>query len=235
MSYRFLFEIFYYLPLFFFTLGQSPNFTQGAIVGTLVSGMVIATPLLGAVRYLALAKRSKWLKHPNLVIASALLILLYFVSKGEPIILLAVMVAIPFLLIAFTVNKYLGEVIMGVFLFAIYYLGINQFGTDQLLKINLLPTILTGAIFFTWYRNKSLGKWEFLLFAGLFVLLCWMGETLPYLPLLLVPIVARVVINIFRPHWKTTSDIISGILIGAYFVYYFLFANHVIQALTGGL
>lgn len=235
MSYRFLFEIFFFLPLFFLTLGQSPNFTQGAIISTLVSGLVIATPLLGAVKYLALAKRSKWLKHPNLVIASALLILLFFISKGQPTILVAVMVAIPSLLIAFTINKYLGEVIMGVFLFAIYYLGINQFGIDQLLKLSLLPAVITGAIFFTWYRNKSFGKWGFLLFAGLFVLLCWKGETLPYLPLFLVPVVARVVINIFRPHWKTTGDIISGILIGAYFVYYFLFANHVIQALTGGL
>ena len=111
---------------------------------------------------------------------------------------------------------------------------INGYGFEQLFQLKFIGIALASALFITSYLSKITTKWVFLIFILGFSLICIYQNTYTYLYLFFVALLPRIVFELKGGNNKLV-DILSGMLLGAFFIYYFLFANQVIQALTGGL
>lgn len=231
-SFKFLSETLYYLPLFFLCLGQSPNFTEKGISHALLNCLLLII-LLGSIKFWTQNKTES--KIPVLVIGLAAFFIIAYLNYNFLTLVYLVLISIPVVYTGLRINTYLGEFLISCFIFTFAYLGINQYDPGQLWQGKFLLIMILAGFYFTAFISKSRSSWDFLLFLAGFALWTIYADTFSYFWVLPLAFVPRIIIQFRFPSKKILSDVLTGALLAVYFVYYFLFGNHVIQALTGGL
>ena len=234
MIVRALREIPYLLPVYLLALCLSPNITEQGIQTSFVTCILLLAPLIGLIRSGNKFALRGLLQKPSFYFGILIFLLIIWLNLGLPAFYTLFVSSILVISAVARGKGWMSEAIAVSLFFFLCYMDINSYGWEQILGLRSALFILATSAYPLLYLSRDGRKYGYILFPLAFGFLTLIFETYQYFWPLIIVIIPRAILE-RRFKLALLTDIITGILLTVYLVYYLLFATHLWQALTGGL
>lgn len=226
-------NLLFYLPIYFFSLSVSPNFTEDSIFRSLILLIVAAISFRGIQEFFSILRSEYKIEVVDVVMVClifALLITTGFFLFKEYLLTLIVLTIIVSLFSYSLPDSNPFE--LSITLFILSYLTINQYDFKQFFQFEVvLASLISVPMMFLYYKVSGVRKGFVLPFLALsvYLLIIENGYFIFILALAFIPKIAAMYSRRFFLKTIVITDYLMVITIICYFIYFLLYGAHLIQ------